>query len=97
MKCVLFAESAILVHFKSVRIIFLVFHCVIVSLFAFCASQCDFNSHLFHPFVLNKRQAKNSAPFFIHINQCFFTTQIKPLFRGTSMLSQKIHLVNGFL
>ncbi len=45
MKSVLLAESAILVHFKSVRIILLVLHCVVVALLAFCTSECDFNSH----------------------------------------------------
>ena len=45
MESVLFAESAILVHFKSVRIILLVFHRVVVALLTFCASECDFNSH----------------------------------------------------
>ena len=39
------AEPAILVHFKSVRIVFLVFHRVVVALFAFCACKCDFYSH----------------------------------------------------
>ena len=38
-------ESTILVHFESVRIVLLVFHCVVVALLAFCASECDFNSH----------------------------------------------------
>ena len=39
------AEPAILVHLKPIRVIFLVFHCVVVALLAFCASECDFNSH----------------------------------------------------
>ena len=45
MKGVLFAEPAILVHFKSVGVVFLVFHCVVVALLTFSASKCDFNSH----------------------------------------------------
>ena len=45
MQGVLSAEPAILVHFKSVRVIFLVFHCVVVALLAFCASECNFYSH----------------------------------------------------
>jgi hypothetical protein len=44
-KGVLFAEPAVLVHFKSVGVVLLVFHCVVVALFALCASKCDFNSH----------------------------------------------------
>ncbi len=39
------AEFAVLVHFKSVGVILLVFLCVVVSLLAFAARQCDFNSH----------------------------------------------------
>ena len=42
---VLAAETAVLVHFKSVRVIFLVLHCVVVSLLAFGACQCDSDSH----------------------------------------------------
>jgi len=42
---VLFAEPTILVHFKSVRVILLIFHCVVISLLTFCASECDFHSH----------------------------------------------------
>jgi hypothetical protein len=59
---VLFAESAVLVHFKSVGVVLLVFHCVVVALLAFCASECDFNSHngtsrfteIFFSFTLRK-------------------------------------------
>lgn len=42
---VLSAEPAVLVHFKSVRVVLLVFHSVVVALLAFGASKCDFNSH----------------------------------------------------
>ncbi len=45
MKSVLPAESAELIHLKSVRVVFLVFHCVVIALFALCACQCHFNSH----------------------------------------------------
>ena len=38
-------ETAILVHFKTIRGVLLVFHCIVVSLFAFVASKCDFYSH----------------------------------------------------
>lgn len=39
------AEFAILVHFKSVGIVLLVFLLVVVALFALCASKYYFNSH----------------------------------------------------
>jgi len=45
MQGVLSAEPAVLIHFKSVRIVFLVFHCVVIALLAFSACKCDFNSH----------------------------------------------------
>jgi hypothetical protein len=44
-KSVLLAELAILVHFKSVRVILLVLLGVVVSLLAFCAGEGDLNSH----------------------------------------------------
>ena len=45
MQGVLSAEPAILVHFEPVWVILLVFHCVVVALLAFSASQSNFNSH----------------------------------------------------
>ena len=45
MQSVLFAESAILIHFKSVRVVLFVFHCVVIALLAFCTSEGNFNSH----------------------------------------------------
>ena len=47
MKSVLAAELAIFVHFKSVRVIFFVFLCVIVSLLANAARQSYFDSVFF--------------------------------------------------
>ncbi len=41
------AEFAVLVHFKSVGVILFVFLCVVVSLLAFTACECDLNSHFF--------------------------------------------------
>ena len=43
------AETAVLVHFKSVRIILLIFLRVIISLLAFGAGECNFDSHLSAP------------------------------------------------
>ena len=45
MHSMLLAETAILVHFKSVRIVLLVLDSVVIALLAFSAGQCDFNSH----------------------------------------------------
>ncbi len=41
----LLAETAILIHFKSVRIVFLVLDSVVIALLAFSAGQCDLDSH----------------------------------------------------
>lgn len=43
------AKTAVLVHFKTVRIVFLVFDSVVIALFALCACHCDFNSHFMAP------------------------------------------------
>ena len=45
MQGVLSAEPAILVHFKSVRIVFLVFHGVVVALLTLSASEGNLYSH----------------------------------------------------
>lgn len=47
MQGMLFAEPAILVHFKSVGIIFLVLHGVIISLLTLRTSKRDLHSHFF--------------------------------------------------
>ncbi len=44
MHCVLFAERAVLVQLQSFRIVLLILHSVIVSVFAFGAFECDFCS-----------------------------------------------------
>ena len=45
MNSVFAAEAAILVHLKSVGIIFLVLLCVIIPLLAFAACESDLYSH----------------------------------------------------
>ena len=42
------AESAILFQFHSFRMSFLVLFCVVITLFAFCACQCNSRAHNFH-------------------------------------------------
>ena len=48
MSSVLSAESAVLLHFETVRVVLLVFHGVVVSLLALGASQSDFHAHKRH-------------------------------------------------
>jgi len=45
MKSVLTTETAVLVHFKSVGVVFLVFCGIIIPLLAFAANECNFDSH----------------------------------------------------
>ena len=45
MSRVLLAETAILLHLKTVRVILLVLHGVVVSLLALGASHSDFHAH----------------------------------------------------
>jgi hypothetical protein len=81
---VLLAESAVLVHLKSVRVVLFVLHCVVVTLFALCAGQGNFYSHFSAPPV--KRidfclpQGKSCVLFFGH-------KKIDP-FRGMSIVAQ---------
>ena len=42
---VLAAEAAVLVHLKSVRVVLLVFHAVVVALLALGTSQGNLDSH----------------------------------------------------
>ena len=48
-KCVLLASRTVFVHFNTIRIVLLVLHCVIISVFAFCACEYCFNSHFLYP------------------------------------------------
>ncbi len=41
------AETAVLVHFKTLRCVLFVLHCVVITLFAFVASESNFDAHLF--------------------------------------------------
>ena len=48
MQSMLSAKTAILIHFKSVRVILLVFLSIVVSLLAFAADKCDLYSQFRH-------------------------------------------------
>jgi hypothetical protein len=43
---VLAAKPAIFIHFKPIRVVFLVFYRVVVALLAFRTGKRDFNSHV---------------------------------------------------
>jgi hypothetical protein len=57
----LLAEFAIFVHFDSVRVVFLVFHRVVVALLAFLTRQSDFYAHVF----ISSSLKKGFSPFAI--------------------------------
>ena len=68
MRSMLLTESAILVHFEPVRIILLVFHRVVVALFALCAASVIFTLMTAPPgnsesFKASLKRRKNKAPF----------------------------------
>ena len=48
MQSVFPAETAILIHFKSIGIVFLVFLGIVISLLALTANQCYLNSQFRH-------------------------------------------------
>ena len=48
MQSMLAAETAVLVHFKSVRSVLLVLDSVVVALLAFLARESNFDSHYRH-------------------------------------------------
>lgn len=61
MNSMLAAEAAVLAYFKSVGIILLVFHRVIVALLAFAARECDFYSHITCPFLSSRHLSCGAA------------------------------------
>ena len=44
-QCMLLAESAVLLDLETIRHVLLFFHCIVVSLLAFCTSQCNSCAH----------------------------------------------------
>jgi hypothetical protein len=99
---VLLAESAILLHFETVRVILLVFHGIVVSLLALRASQSDFNAHdgtslkfasLYRPGYdrFSKRLTTFTAPGLKNGR-----TNTDPFFTGRDILSQDEPIVNNF-
>lgn len=66
MECVLPAERAVLLHLKTLRVVFLVLHLVVVSLLAIGASQGYLNAH-------NGTSLNNCLP----LQDCFPKESIK--------------------
>jgi hypothetical protein len=64
---VLTAKTTVLVHFKPVRVVFLVLFGVVVALLTFLASECDFHSHLIGTSFISPDKTKKCLHFL-----CFF-------------------------
>ena len=82
------AESAVLFHFKSVRIVLFVFHGSVVALFALCAGQHYFDSHCGTSWFLEFLPPSIKG-------RCFFCKKINP-FRGISTIPQREKIVKLF-
>ena len=80
MKGVFTAEPAILFQFKTVRIVFLVFCRVVISLLAFTANECYFHSHSVH-LPVNLR-------FYLPRRRIFLLSHF---FESKSNLSKNVH------
>jgi len=89
MKCVFFAESAILVHLKSVGVVLFVFHCVVISLLTFCTSKCNLYAHYSAPPV------KNFASL-LKLTGHFFAQKNKPCLQVLDIIARHFCRVNSF-
>jgi hypothetical protein len=59
---VLLAETAVLAHLKTVRVVLLVFHRVVVALLALGARHSDSDSHIFPPDSIDARRLTVKPP-----------------------------------
>ena len=95
------AETAVLAHFKSVRVILLVFHCVVVALFALAARQCDSDSHIIPPDIIDAARRPSQAGQTADVRLTKLSpssaggTTKKPLRRGNTIISCFFPVVNG--
>ena len=94
MKGVFTAETAILVELETIGIVLLVLGSVVISLFAFCANECDFHSHSVHLPV----NLSGLPPSKMELYVCLFLGITKKLSnRGRDSLTQIFCFVKGFL
>jgi hypothetical protein len=96
---VLLAETAILAHFKTVRVVLLVFHGVVVALFALCARHCDSDSHIFPPDSIDGSLPYQAVRLRPHLNLSPSPDRQhkkKPLRRGKFILTHSFLFVNTF-
>ena len=87
------AESAVFFHLKAVGAVFLVFHCVVVTLFALRASQCYFYTHYGTPpenYPFYRLRERAEAAKFPH-------TKKRLLNRSISIITHSYQKVNNFL
>ena len=103
MQSVFSAETAILIHFKSVGIVFLVFLSIVISLFALTANHCDFYSHFSAPpdkfgdlCPMKDFTSLISEDGLNALFPDFLSTTKKPLRRGRTIILQTFAFVNTF-
>ena len=61
MESMLAAEAAILVHLKTIRIVLLVLHRVVIALLAFAAGESDLDSHGRHLLINSERSSVDAV------------------------------------
>ena len=100
MSGVLSAESAVLLHFETVRVVLLVLHGIVVSLLALGASQSDFNAHngtsLKLPPCITPARKNLGSGYYNYRSGAEKGAQKKPFFTGRIILSQGGYVVNNF-
>jgi len=88
---VLAAEPAILVHFKTIGIVLLVFDRIVVSLLTLGAGQGNLDSHQRHLLII-----WTVLPPLSQVEVAFFATKKEPLFKGTTNITHIRPAVNHF-
>jgi hypothetical protein len=95
---VFLAERAILAHLKTVRVVLLIFHSVVVALLAFAANHSDSDSHIFPPDSIDKGIFAKPRRLCLILSPSRRRQQQKsPLRRGSNILSHLFFFVNTFL
>jgi len=90
-------ETAVLVHFKSVGIILLVLHSVVVSLLAFAACQCNSNSISLSHSETPPDNGIQGIPKILSPSHEEIRDKKRPLRRGRTIIACPYRFVNTFL
>ena len=96
MKSMFTTETAVLVHFKSVGIILLVLHSVVVSLLAFAARKCDSNSISLSHSETPPDNRIQCIPKILSPSRGEIRDKKRPLRRGRTIIARHVFFVNTF-